>query len=444
MVWKIVKSSLQRIHKAIRMCFWNIDTSIPKHKPFLFLKLPLVPFKLVTEFMDSNEIIQLSMCSYRLEYFLRISKYKLKKLNVHLSDKRLQYDLTQSNICSSIFFRKGKSEKQLEPVSKMQQLCERFVRIVKILYVYKAHLYYGEDNTILNIEYFSSNTVFDLFKCISALYSCSSVSWKFYLDILSTETMMHYLNLPLAEKCTGFSFLRGSLSTQLLTELLDKIPVSKRLEIGSDIPIDFKHPNVSFYCIALKYYITKYHSGKWITLNDLKSIRNVGCVELKSTIFDCSDVNQFLRYWVNCEEDMLELLELNLKEGAIIDKDVLTDQLITVHVEGASSTDFFIKAKNHKQRKFVLGHVEIGEDNSIGFSTWEAIGKKTRVFRILELLERKKELEEEISMIEKRGNRPGFSHFSEEMRQKNYKYEELRHLKISLNEQDHAGYHFEI
>ncbi|EFO85983.1 hypothetical protein CRE_01605 [Caenorhabditis remanei] len=398
------------------MCFWNIDTSIPKHKPFLILKLPLVPFKLVTEFMNSHEIIKLSMCSYRLESFLRISKYKLKKLTVHLSDQRLRYDLTQSNNCSSIFFRKGKSEKPLESVSKMQQFCE---------------IYDNEDNTFLWIEYFSSKTIIGFHECISALYSCSSVSWKFYLDILSTETMMHYLNLPLAEKCTGFSFLRGSLSTPLLTELLDKIPVSKRLEIDSDIPIDFKHPN------ALKYYVARYHSGRWITLNDLKSIRNVGCVELKSTIFDCSDVNQFLNYWVNCEEDMIQLLDLNLQEGAIIDVDALTDQLITVHVEGARSPDFFIKAKNHKNRKFALGHLEIGNNKLIRFSSWEAIGDR-HLFGILESLERKKELEKEIAMIEKRGNQSGISNFSEEMRQNNYKYEELRRLKISLNEQDHV------
>ncbi|KAF1765121.1 hypothetical protein GCK72_005073 [Caenorhabditis remanei] len=236
--------------------------------------------------------------------------------------------------------------------------------------------------------------------------------------------MMHYLNLPLAEKCTEFSFMRGSLTATLLTELMDKIPVSKRLEIDSDIPIDFKHQN------ALKYYVTRYNNGRWITLNDLKSIRNVGWIELKSTIFDCSDVNQFLNYWVNCEEDMLELLKLKLKEGAIIDKDVLTDQLITVHVEGASSTDFFIKAKNHKHRKFVLGHLEIGEGNSVGFSAWEAMGESTHLFEILELLERKKELEEEISMIENRENQVDISDFSEEMRQKNYKYEELRRLKV--------------
>ncbi|KAF1764784.1 hypothetical protein GCK72_004734 [Caenorhabditis remanei] len=117
---------------------------------------------------------------------------------------------------------------------------------------------------------------------------------------------------------------------------MDKIPVSKRLEIGSDIPIDFKHPN------ALKYYVTKYNNGRWITMNDLKSIRNVGWIELKSTIFGCNDVNEFLRYWVNCEEDMLKLLDLNLKEGAFIDVDALTDQLITVRVEGASSPHFFM------------------------------------------------------------------------------------------------------
>ncbi|KAF1765109.1 hypothetical protein GCK72_005061 [Caenorhabditis remanei] len=374
------------------------------------MKLPLVPFKLVTEFMDSNEIIKLSMCSYRLESFLRISKYKLKKLTVHLSDQRLRYDFAQSNNFLSILFRKQKTEKQLEPVSKMQQLWER---------------YDGEDNTFLMIEYFSSNTVFDLYKCINALFSCSLVGWNFCLDQLSTETMMHYLNLSLAEKCTWFSFMRGSLSTPLLTELMDKIPVSKRLKIDSDIPIDFKHSN------ALKYHVTRYNNGKWITLNDLKSIRNVGWIELKSTIFDCNDVNQFLNYWVNCEEDMQKLLDLNLNEGTLIDEDVLTDQLITVHVEGASSPNFFIKAKNHKHRKFALGHLEIENDNLVRFSSWEAVGD-IHVFRILELLERKKELEEEISMIEKRGNQVDISDFSEEMRQNNYKYEELRRLKISL------------
>ncbi|EFO85803.1 hypothetical protein CRE_01603 [Caenorhabditis remanei] len=364
------------------MCFWNIDTSIPKHKPFLIRKLPLVPFKLVTEFMNSHEIIKLSMCSYRMESFLRVSKYKLEELHVHLSNQYLKYELAQSKNFLSILFRKGKSEKQLESVTKMQQLCESEL--------------------------------------------------EFYLDQLSTETMMHYLNLPLAEKCTGFSFMRGSLTAALLIELMDKIPVSKRLEIDSDIPIDFKHPN------ALKYYVTRYNNGRWITLNDLKSIRNVGWIELKSTIFDCSDVNQFLNYWVNCEEDMLELLDLNLKEDAFIDVFALTDQLITLRVEGASSSNFFIKAKNHKNRKFVLGHVEIGEGNSVGFTAWEATGKKTRVFRILELLERKKELEEEISMIETRENQVDISDFSEEIRKKTVAYAELQRLKTSLNEQDHA------
>ena len=92
------------------------------------------------------------MCSYRLESFLRVSKYKLKKITVHLGEQRLRYDLAQSNNFLSILLRKRKSEKQLESVSKMEQLCERFVRNVKILYVSETHSFVSD--TTVKITHF--------------------------------------------------------------------------------------------------------------------------------------------------------------------------------------------------------------------------------------------------------------------------------------------------
>ena len=68
-------------------------------------------------------------------------------------------------------------------------------------------------------------------------------------------------------------------------------------------------------------------------MDDLKTIRNVLYVYLDSTIFNCQDINQFLHYWINCDEKMFGQMELQLDESVEIDEDVLKDGLITLRPE---------------------------------------------------------------------------------------------------------------
>ena len=89
--------------------------------------------------------------------------------------------------------------------------------------------------------------------------------------------------------------------------------------------------NSSFiYLQALKFSSVEYREARWITVDDLKSVRIPGSVMLGTTNFDCSDINEFLKYWVDCDEFMMESMSLNMKESTVINRDVILDQLMAV------------------------------------------------------------------------------------------------------------------
>ena len=83
------------------------------------------------------------------------------------------------------------------------------------------------------------------------MLSSPCVHWVFFNDELKIETIKRYLDTTLSQKCCKFTFRKGQMSKELLTEIMDKVPVTMALNIDSGIPLDFKHSNVSvsfFYC----------------------------------------------------------------------------------------------------------------------------------------------------------------------------------------------------
>ncbi|KAF1750055.1 hypothetical protein GCK72_016601 [Caenorhabditis remanei] len=106
--------------------------------------------------------------------------------------------------------------------------------------------------------------------------------------------------------------------------------------------------------------------ARWVTLDDLKFVRNADSVVLEWTNFDYKDMNEFLRYWVDCDEEMMKRLELKIRKE--IDQNVLTDQLFVLKVEEGNSQHYYLKKRNQNTGKIVLGHLEVKEFNWIVFS----------------------------------------------------------------------------
>ncbi|EFP08892.1 hypothetical protein CRE_18009 [Caenorhabditis remanei] len=297
----------------------NPEASTPL--PFQLLKLPAVALNQLVRMMHGSEIIKLAMCSHRLELSMRSWKYKLKKLEVSLRHESLLFVLTEANNSSRIAFRDRDLKPHLEPVTKMSQLCDRFEE---------------EVNKNVRVQGFSREIMFDLYNLVMSLYEPATIRWVLDVNVLSRETLLRYLDKGLSENCSEISIERGDLSIERLTELMDRIPVTKKLKVTSRIPADFKHPN------TFKYRAIWYGMAQWVTLDHLKSIRNADSVVLESTNFDSKDMNEFLRYWVDCDEEMMKRLKLRIREGALIDKNILTDQLLVLEATEEGSQHYYL------------------------------------------------------------------------------------------------------
>ncbi|KAF1764746.1 hypothetical protein GCK72_004696 [Caenorhabditis remanei] len=264
-----------------------------KFTPFPLLKLPLVPLRLITRMMNSNEILKLSICSYQMELFLKSSKYKVRGFHYQLNDSFLQFDMGKRDYLS-VNFEKVKNERQLEKVTKMKQLCNRG---------------YQEDQNIFSIEYISKNEILAMCNLVSSLYSSPFIQWAFHFDDMEMPTFWYYFDKALTGKCDMLVFREGSLSEELLTAVMDRAPVSMEMCIFSDISLNFRHSK------AMKYFSINYKEARWVTVDDLKTVRNSKVVTLETTNFDSSDINEFLKYWVDLlrpetHPDIYELLKL--------------------------------------------------------------------------------------------------------------------------------------
>ncbi|KAF1750044.1 hypothetical protein GCK72_016589 [Caenorhabditis remanei] len=227
--------------------------------------------------------------------------------------------------------------------------------------------------------------MFDLYNLVMSLYAPATIRWVLDVNVLSRETLLRYLDKGLSENCSEISIESGDLSIERLTELMDRIPVTKELKVTSRIPSNFKHPN------SFKYRSIWYRSAEWVTLDDLKSIRNVDSVVLKWTNFDCKDMNEFLRYWVDYDEEMMKRLLLRIREGALIDKNILTDQLLVLKAKKGKSQIYYIKKRNHKTGNLVLGRLEFVYGRWMRFFTFDS-DHCPRSLAILEEMEKKAKL----------------------------------------------------
>ncbi|KAF1750054.1 hypothetical protein GCK72_016600 [Caenorhabditis remanei] len=310
------------------------------------------------------------MCSHRQELSMRSWKYKLKKLDVSLRHESLNFKLTEESNSSQIVFRDIERKPHLEPVTKMSQLCDRLEK---------------NKHSAVYIRGFSRETMFDLYNLVMSLYAPATIRWVLDVNVLSRETLLKYLDMALAINCSEISIESGQLSIERLTELMDRIPVTKGLKVTSWIPSNFKHPN------AFKYRAFWYKMAEWVTLDHLKSIRNVDSVALEWARFECKDMNEFLRYWVDCDEEMMKRLKLNMRRDEVIDKNILFDQLLVLKAKKGKSQIYYIKKRNHKTGRLVLGRLEFVYERWMQFFTYDS-DYCPRFLAILEEMEKNAEL----------------------------------------------------
>uniref|UniRef100_A0A1I7T3M7 FBA_2 domain-containing protein n=1 Tax=Caenorhabditis tropicalis TaxID=1561998 RepID=A0A1I7T3M7_9PELO len=181
----------------------------------------------------------------------------------------------------------------------------------------------------------------------------------------------------------------------------------KGREIGieaPEMPLDYSHPN------AFKFEKIYYEDARWVRLEHLYSMREVDSVELVKNNFNSEDLNTLLKYWTTSDERMTRCLRIDINSETYIQEGNLFDGLIVL-IKCRLGNQFRFLANHRKQfllnvawnyNSFTAFSLPLAE-----YSTSDSEKNKVslaREYRILEILQKKKDLEDNLENGEDRKN----------------------------------------
>ncbi|EFO92214.1 hypothetical protein CRE_10911 [Caenorhabditis remanei] len=186
-------------------------------------------------------------------------------------------------------------------------------------------------------------------------------------------------------------------NTEIVNFILNMADRRKAIQIlDCDMPLDFKHENV------FKFGTNDYGDARWVTLDDILKIRYVQNVALYKTILTSNHVRHFIDRWINCPHDMFLWMRITAMET--IQLEGLFNELVVLeHHINPTNMRYFILAKPisrvckllsiHHSIDYVVLTARKPYDKRRNGNTKE---KFKNVYEIMELLEKKNTLENEL------------------------------------------------
>ncbi|CAL2033646.1 unnamed protein product [Caenorhabditis brenneri] len=351
---------------------------------FPLLKLPFLSLKDTVKQMDFMDVYKLSLSSKRSEALLKYMQLKTDGFRVSFGSK-----------CSTI--------RQIGNERGCDTLVQRFYSNEEDM---KSNRFRTFDQIALSLVpdqieecVTVANGLSKLFKTKKFTYFTRSHPNK------NPEEMKDFLSKMLSGSYTELSFSGiqqvdderhftvVAIDEGVLEYLMDTVKFDASLALKYSFPQNFSHEN------AFKFRKVDYSDGSWVTMEILTSLRNAGSISLSGLNFDSKDLNEFIKYWINCEEDMIEDVTMNVKEQ-IIEEELLKDLITVVSVNRENNT-YLMRARNTKNRRRILGKLTVMSDLfGITLETMEATDENKVKLEILELKEKQNELEEELRDIE--------------------------------------------
>ncbi|PIC43832.1 hypothetical protein B9Z55_004421 [Caenorhabditis nigoni] len=323
-------------------------------------------------------IIKLALSDFKMELWLQHQKYKILGICFVLTKEHPEvvtqtcYGYEDDGFLSVMF--ETTEDNKIKPIT-LEELDEEPSRIPRV----------------------PLEELFSIYSRLTRIFLCPSHGWELQLDQLELSEFREYTERILTSEIHEFTVRGGSITNELLAELMDKLPENVELEIYSDIPLDYSHAK------ALKFRSVDYLKAGWLKIEDLFSIRNMPRIKLRLTNFNCRDVNKFLLYWSDCDKDMMKFIEFGLKQGVETNKQEIFKNLtvISQHRPTYFYDIFYVKARNMENRKFVVGKLLIST-TEIKLSACDPFNEDvSNEYSILELVHQKRDCEEKIRKMEK-------------------------------------------
>ncbi|CAL2033648.1 unnamed protein product [Caenorhabditis brenneri] len=221
------------------------------------------------------------------------------------------------------------------------------------------------------------------------------------------DEMIHILSRIPLEKCT---FLRITerlfihrvasivkvLDGKVLDYLTEHLNPDAQLHLNCLFPEDYNYQKL------FKFRSFNQNNASWLTMEHLKSlryVRNAGSFYFNYTNFNTEDIVEFLEYFVNCEEDMMEYISIHVKDENDLSEDKVLNQILCYF--DLHTGCHLIKVHHTKNRKQIMAKINFrASGRMICLETITDIEQYGVQLEILELMEREQELEGELRVIE--------------------------------------------
>lgn len=268
---------------------------------------------------------------------------------------------------------------------------------------------YLEDGTKeINLVPDHVDTCLDIAMQMNKLFEIKHIQYTLsHLDKKPEEMIQFVSRIP-AEKCNSIAisnrlFVKGQTSIvqvidkTVLDYLMENLNFDAYLNLDCLFPEDYKHENL------FKFRRFYQNNASWLTIDDLKSLRNAGNFRFAYTNFHTKDIIDFLKYFVNCEEDVIESIGIHMMDENSFSKDEVLSQFVTVPFFDLKLERQYhlIKVRNTKNRKRILAKMEFWRpENGIDLNTVEENGDYKIQLKILELMEEEIAVEKELRGVE--------------------------------------------
>ncbi|CAP23474.2 Protein CBG03182 [Caenorhabditis briggsae] len=140
-------------------------------------------------------------------------------------------------------------------------------------------------------------------------------------------------------------------------------------------------------------YEMDYHEADWVRVEDLMTIRNSFSVSLISNYFTCDHLNQLIRFWFKCDYCMFRHLTIHMTDSFLVTS--IFKSLIYLSTSRLGLQQFFILSHRYELVEFPISVISWTGTN-FKMSTVPIQGEYKQEAKILKILMRKKQLEEEL------------------------------------------------
>uniref|UniRef100_A0A1I7TAB1 FBA_2 domain-containing protein n=1 Tax=Caenorhabditis tropicalis TaxID=1561998 RepID=A0A1I7TAB1_9PELO len=292
---------------------------------FSLIRLPDVPKIQIIQLMTIGERIKLVISSRRMENYLsRVFKKPNTNSDYNMNLKGKFSFISIGDDEWRVFMGPSKME-----YSKPDNISEEDVKP-----------WINEKCTVIE------NTL-NVFVRLQNVFPCGTTNLCVDLNKIDPMPIPNILSYPCVANLTGIHFYGGTVQKYELDAIMEwrKENTIQFITISDNkIPLDYRHPN------ALRFSGVMYNDARWVRIEDLLSMRNVIRSFFVDNNFSMQDLNTFIKYWTNCDENMFTYLYIGYKSLDMLE--LMKD--ITVLKGFRSKKSFYLIASNTTENQLLM------------------------------------------------------------------------------------------